>query len=740
MTAPTGRLVPLRTIRAKLTVIVAVPTTLLVLLAVVGVVSQWRSVDDAKGAAKNIDLVLATETLVTSLQRERGLTNGLLGGRAGYRSQVDAQRGSSDRELAALNRMLRYTDSASARAVRAVLDRFGDLASIRGSVDVGHASQADTLAFYTSEITALNDAAFTGDSGRDDPALGRGLDALRTLADATEATALERGFLNGVFAAGEFRGGEYARFSEIRATRVDRLAQFRRIATPDQNQALAEAERIPQATMAAALERHALAGAAGRRLGVDPIGWWDAMTKVVDELRQVQVSVSADVRARAHHITWTSLWLLGAYIGFAAFIFVVALLLWLMSTRSIMYPLSQLTSEANDTATRRLPEAVSQIQASDDPGELDLDAAWPAATLVRRSDEFAEVAAALDNVQRTAVRLAAEQAVMRHNTAESLANLGRRNQNLVRRLLGLISALEREETDPTALANLFELDHLATRMRRNAESVLVLVGEHSPRRWSGSVDAGDVLRSAFAEVEDYRRIVLRHVDDAQVRGTVAADISHLLAELIENALTFSPPDRDVEIQARDDGTRYRIAIVDQGVGMSAAALATANARLKGEKTFVVAPTRYLGHYVVGQLARRLGIEVRLHDSPLTGVTAQITLPRSLLVPPDAPALASQPARERLALAGAPSAAPAPAPAPAPMPSGNAPVMTRNGLIKRVPKASRPARPDPARRRYVADAQADPQEADRSPRDVRAMLDSFRSGIHQAERERKDQQR
>src|SRR5207302_1805105 len=185
--------------------------------------------------------------------------------------------------------------------------------------------------------------------------------------------------------------------------------------------------------------------------------------------------------------------------------------------------------------------------------------------------------------------------------------------NLVRRQLSLISDFEREELDPSALANMFELDHLATRMRRNAESVLVLVGQTSPRVWSQPLPIADVIRAALSEVEDYRRVVLRRVDPAFVTGSVITDVAHMLAELVENGLQFSSPELEVEIYGRRMGNRYLLVVVDHGIGMDPADLAAARARLRDEENFLVAPTRFLGHYVVGRLANRLGARVDLSE-------------------------------------------------------------------------------------------------------------------------------
>ncbi|CAM5666539.1 Signal transduction histidine-protein kinase/phosphatase MprB OS=Streptomyces griseorubiginosus OX=67304 GN=DWG14_00126 PE=4 SV=1 [Streptomyces griseorubiginosus] len=166
------------------------------------------------------------------------------------------------------------------------------------------------------------------------------------------------------------------------------------------------------------------------------------------------------------------------------------------------------------------------------------------------------MAEAFDRVQRAAFDLATEQAVLRRNATDSLVSLGRRNQKLVRCQISFINKLEHEDADPATLANLFELDHLATRMRRNAESLLVLAGESSPRPWGTPLALTDVLRAALSEVEEYRRVTLRRIEPAYITGSVVAEVAHLLAELVENALSFSPPDSDVEVEGRRTSAGY----------------------------------------------------------------------------------------------------------------------------------------------------------------------------------------
>src|SRR5690606_201055 len=199
------------------------------------------------------------------------------------------------------------------------------------------------------------------------------------------------------------------------------------------------------------------------------------------------------------------------------------------------------------------------------------------------------------------------------------------------RQLDFITELEANETDPDTLANLFRLDHLATRMRRNAESLLVLAGVEPPRKWAAPVRLTDVIRAALGEVEDYQRVTVRGVEPATVQGSAAADLAHLLAELIENALVFSPPDQAVDIRGRNrpDGG-YTLAIIDSGLGMAPEDIAAANRRLAGPGSFPSAPSNHLSPYVAGSLAARHGIHVRLDNSPGSGITATVDLPPTLL--------------------------------------------------------------------------------------------------------------
>ncbi|HEX4903158.1 MAG TPA: ATP-binding protein [Acidimicrobiales bacterium] len=341
------------------------------------------------------------------------------------------------------------------------------------------------------------------------------------------------------------------------------------------------------------------------------------------------------------------------YTILAAAVIALAIIVTYVSSTSITRPLRKLRDEADEMAGRRLPEAVRSIL--DTPFGDDVVIPELAPIQVKTRDEVGEVVAALNKVQERTLSLAADQAVLRRNIADSFVNLGRRNQNLLDRQLEFITELEQVETEPDQLEALFRLDHLATRMRRNAESLLVLAGTESPRQWGMPVEVDAVVRAGLGEVEDYRRVHVRQLEDAAISGGAAAAVSHVVAELAENALQFSPPDEDVEIKGRRSHEGYVIAVADNGIGMSPEDLERANRRLSGEESYTVAPSKYLGHYVAGQLAARLGVTVRLQDNPAGGIIATVVVPPTLL---EGTAPASAPA--------APVAAP-PAPAPEPEP-------------------------------------------------------------------------
>ncbi|MFF9818201.1 nitrate- and nitrite sensing domain-containing protein [Streptomyces sp. NPDC014006] len=291
--------------------------------------------------------------------------------------------------------------------------------------------------------------------------------------------------------------------------------------------------------------------------------------------------------------------------------------------RSMIRSLRRLQETATRVAQDRLPELVKQLSESD-PQDVDTSVE---SVGVHSRDEIGQVAAAFDDVHREAVRLAAEQALLRGNVNAMFTNLSRRSQGLIQRQLSLISELESREADPDQLSSLFKLDHLATRMRRNGENLLVLAGEEPGRRWTRPVPLVDVLRAAASEVEQYERIELASVPTTEVAGRVVNDLVHLLAELLENATSFSSPQTKVKVtgHALPDG-RVLIEIHDTGIGLSPEDLAAINERLASPPTVDVSVSRRMGLFVVGRLSQRHGIRIQLRPSDSGGTTALVMLP------------------------------------------------------------------------------------------------------------------
>jgi HAMP domain-containing protein len=413
-------------------------------------------------------------------------------------------------------------------------------------------------------------------------------------------------------------------------------------------------QRFPEAVQNAldtsVVDIGALLGNAGDR---EAFGYDSLLEAVEDEL-----DIEADRLTEDASRTRTLYLIFGI-----AMVLLGAVMTWLVS-RSITRPLRSLTRQATAMANEHLPGAVLEILETPLGEDVTVPNVKPID--IRTRDEVSDVAEALNTVQTSALDLAVEQAVLRRNIADSFVNLGRRNQNLLSRQLDFITELERNETDPDALASLFRLDHLATRMRRNAESLLVLAGIDPPRKWAAPVALTDVIRAALSEIEDYQRVNIVSVEPATVVGSAAADLAHLLAELMENGVTFSAPDQTVEVRGRSQESGYMLAVIDSGLGMPAEEIERANRRLAGAESFTIAPSKYLGHYVTGNLAARHGIKVELHNSTPGGIapggiTATITLPPGLLTADQATGAMSPSLRSSSpALALEPAAFPQPA--------------------------------------------------------------------------------
>ncbi|MFJ1608334.1 nitrate- and nitrite sensing domain-containing protein [Streptomyces sp. NPDC088253] len=351
--------------------------------------------------------------------------------------------------------------------------------------------------------------------------------------------------------------------------------------------------------------------------------WVDDDTAKIEQMSKIELTLLNQMEQKARELKNASQQ--EAIISGALILLVlgVSLVGAFVVARSMIRSLRRLQDTATKVAQDRLPELVKQLSESD-PQDVDTSVE---SVGVHSRDEIGQVAAAFDDVHREAVRLAAEQALLRGNVNAMFTNLSRRSQGLIQRQLSLISELESREADPDQLSSLFKLDHLATRMRRNGENLLVLAGEEPGRRWTRPVPLVDVLRAAASEVEQYERIELASVPTTQVAGRVVNDLVHLLAELLENATSFSSPQTKVKVtgHALPDG-RVLIEIHDTGIGLSPEDLAAINERLASPPTVDVSVSRRMGLFVVGRLSQRHGIRIQLRPSDSGGTTALVMLP------------------------------------------------------------------------------------------------------------------
>ncbi len=351
-----------------------------------------------------------------------------------------------------------------------------------------------------------------------------------------------------------------------------------------------------------------------------------AVDVLFDQLTEAVTTVQHDARASAVTTLIVLAWVV---VGLVLFVYLLY--------RSIRRPLRRVTELSRDVATVQLPGVVASMRA-------DVDAELPQVEEIEvmSHDEIGELVSAFNLMSTTAVGLVSEQAAARRSIADMFMNLGRRNQKLLNRLLRNLDRLERDEVDPEALEALYDIDHITTRMRRNAESLLVLAGAEQSRSFTQPAPVGDVVRAALAEVENYQRVNVLGEGGQLLHGDWVADLAHLLAELIENALAFSRPETMVNVTTRMTPRGYIVAIADEGVGMSVDKLAESNQRIAAAAGKEETPSKFLGLFVVGRLAARRDIEVELFEGPSGGITARVTLPATALHavpadPTDAPA-------------------------------------------------------------------------------------------------------
>jgi signal transduction histidine kinase len=583
--------------------------------------------------ALNNNVFVPSKPLLLELQQERRLTLEYLGSpTAEQRASLDAERqkitGLADVfKRSAQSSLTNFAASGDLRQrisqTTAALDR---LATTRAAVAAQNIDRATAATAFTAAIDSIFQVYDTL-GNLDDKQIAHDTAALIQLQRTRELLSQEDALLSGVIAAGRITSGELSQYAQlVGAQRI--LGDQAAAAVSPADRVRYEGANSRNANLRALEDRVIQTARPGAKVPTDQNEWRAAADPALAGLLDVVLAGGDAIVRRA---TPVAIWVMVRVVvaaGLGLLAVVAAFIVSISTLRSLVAQLQRLRNAARALAEERLPGLVVRLGR----GEK-VDVAAEAPPLDFGDDEIGQVGHAFNAVQETAIRTAVQQAELRQGVRDVFLSLARRSQALVHRQLQLLDAMERQETDADELDDLFRVDHLATRMRRNAENLIVLSGAVAGRGWRNPVPIVDVIRGALAEVEDYARVTVLPVESAALAGRAVGDVIHLLAELIENAVSFSPPYTTVQVGGSPVANGFVVEIEDRGLGMSESDLSVANEQLANPPDFNLSSTAQLGLYVVGRLAQRHGIKVKLRESPYGGTTAIVLLPSTLVVDP-----------------------------------------------------------------------------------------------------------
>ncbi|MGW0413041.1 sensor histidine kinase, partial [Streptomyces collinus] len=586
------------------------------------------------------DMTKQATELAMALQDERDQSAGPLSHGVTTTYEVKGYEDKTDRArenfLNASEQIDEASKNGNLQGVRDTLvslaNQLDDLAKIRRTAYQSKNNSTQTVEAYHRLITQLIDLSQSMAEASSNPEMISRTRALAAFSAAKEYASVQRAVIAAALTSSNTSKGHLSDNDRLYGQSAyesenSQIAIFRKIYSAQNPDALLKPIEENNPTIQAAdlyakrtfESRDGLDGLPARSYR----DWVDDSTSKIQQMKNIEHTLLEDMEQKARELKSSKEQ--DAIISGVLILIVLGISLVgaFVVARSMIRSLRRLQDTATKVAQDRLPELVKQLSEAD-PQDVDTSVE---SVGVHSRDEIGQVAAAFDDVHREAVRLAAEQALLRGNVNAMFTNLSRRSQGLIQRQLSLISELESREADPDQLSSLFKLDHLATRMRRNGENLLVLAGEEPGRRWTRPVPLVDVLRAAASEVEQYERIELAAVPTTEVAGRVVNDLVHLLAELLENATSFSSPQTKVKVtgHALPDG-RVLIEIHDTGIGLSPEDLAAINERLASPPTVDVSVSRRMGLFVVGRLSQRHGIRIQLRPSDSGGTTALVMLP------------------------------------------------------------------------------------------------------------------
>ncbi|MEV5412283.1 nitrate- and nitrite sensing domain-containing protein [Thermopolyspora sp. NPDC052614] len=576
--------------------------------------------------------------LGVQLQTERTLASSLISSGGGVSTEMSAQRGRTDVALR------KFTASATgeeasgaitpglAAPLAALLRELDRLDEIRADIDSRASDRLAAVQAYNRILDSLF-AVYDQISLVPDMSVYKQAVAMQAMGNARELLSRENALIAGALIQGRLTSAERVAFSDWVSTRRHLYERQLPALGPELRRMYEQVLNSAPYEQFVHLEEE-LVSSARTGASLPPADQWRPL---VDSLMSTIDRTNADaanlLNAESTSVA-TGILLRIALAGGLGLIAVIAsIVISLRFARRHVRDLAVLRNSALELADERLPRVVERLRHGAD---VDVNAEAPPIQ-AGGSIEVADVGHAFSSVQRTAVEAAVGQAKLRRGISQMFVNLARRNQTLLNRQLQLLDSMQRRTTDPDGLEDLFRLDSLTTRMRRHAESLIILSGSTPGRAWRKPVPVVDLIRAAVAEVEDYTRVQVLPVGDTAVTGASAADLIHLLAELVDNAATFSPPQTTVQVRGEQVANGFVIEIEDRGLGLSAEEYGAINDSLANPPEFDLADSDRLGLFVVGQLAARYGVNVTLRPSPYGGTTAIVLIPRALISAEGGPA-------------------------------------------------------------------------------------------------------
>ena len=524
------------------------------------------------------------------------------------------------------------TANASPAEKQAIASLLGDVAtlpSLRAQVAAQIIPSSRAFGEYNAMVQSANQVLSAAIRQQNNATLVAQALAFVRMGQSGDLLAQENTLLTAGQASGHFTPAQQQQFTQL----VGARRTFYSLTLPDLDPRYRAyyLRSVSPGAMASltSLENTVVSSRPGTQPPVSPIAWQQAVGSVANGLSTAGLQAGDALTSQANDqssATYLRLILLGG-LGLLAIIVSIALSVWI--GRRLVRELSDLRQSALELANERLPNVVTRLATGE---QVDVAEQSALPSTVATSDEVGQVREAFGTVQRTAVEAAVGQAQLRQGISHIFRNLARRSQSLLHRQLTLLDAMERRARDPQELDDLFRVDHLATRMRRHAESLIILSGEAPARGWRHPVPLVDVLRAAVAEVEDYTRIKVTATTQASLAGPAVGDVINMIAELAENATIYSPPQTPVSITGSVVGQGFAVEIEDRGLGMTNAQRDEINAQLDNPPAFDLSGSDQLGLFVAGQLAKRQNIRVSLRSSPYGGTTAIVLIPRSLVVP------------------------------------------------------------------------------------------------------------